>query len=338
MKTSDISPYTHSHSFGQDAKRQGESRTLIVIVITAIMMVVEISTGIAYGSMALLADGMHMASHTLALGINFFAYIYARKHAHDPRFSFGTGKVNALGGYTGAILLALFALMMAWESVERLINPTEIAFNSAILVAIIGLVVNGTSVFILGDNHSHGHGHGHSHEHHHHDEHEHKHSHGHEHAHEHQDETHTHHHSEHHHDHNLRSAYLHVMADALTSVTAIIALLAAKYFGWIWMDPIMGIVGSILVAKWSMGLLKQTSSSLLDHQAPEQIVDSVRHTVEHHEAIAITDLHVWSIGPNIYSVIIAVLSSDQNAAASIRSQLDSDQFPHVTIEVHTPQS
>ncbi|MBR9986822.1 MAG: CDF family Co(II)/Ni(II) efflux transporter DmeF, partial [Desulfosarcina sp.] len=181
----------HSHSFGQDHKRPGESRTIIVIVVTAVMMVVEIITGMLFGSMALLADGLHMASHAAALSINAFAYIYARRHAHDERFSFGTGKVNALGGFAGAVLLAVFAVMMAVESVVRLINPVAIAFNQAIFVAIIGLAVNGLSMLILGhkDGPHHGHDHGHDHDH-------------------------------HHHDHNLRSAYLHVLADALTSFLA----------------------------------------------------------------------------------------------------------------------
>lgn len=321
MNKLDISKWQHGHSFGHDAKRPGESRTLIVIVITAIMMVVEISTGIAYGSMALLADGMHMASHALALGINYFAYIYARHHAHDLRFSFGTGKVNALGGFSGAILLALFAIMMAWESVDRLIHPTEIAFNSAILVAIIGLIVNGASVFILGGDHHHGHGHDHGL---HHDE---KHSkeahHGH----------HAHSHGHHHHDHNLRSAYLHVLADALTSVTAIIALLSAKYFGWIWMDPLMGIVGSILVAKWSIGLLKQTSRTLLDHQAPTEIVETVRQAIESDGHSRISDLHVWSIGIDQYGVILAVVSKTPMSPDAYRTRLDQDHFPHTTVEI-----
>ena len=319
MTEIDLSKYKHDHSFGQDAKRSGESRTLIVIVITAVMMVVEISTGIAFGSMALLADGMHMASHALALGINYFAYIYARRHAHDPRFSFGTGKVNALGGFSGAILLAIFAIMMAWESVERLISPTEIAFNSAIIVAIIGLVVNGGSVFILGGDHHHDHGDGHNH------------SHGHSHSHD--DHDHSAHEHHHHHDHNLRSAYLHVLADALTSVTAIIALLAAKYFGWIWMDPFMGIVGSLLVAKWSIGLLKQTSRTLLDHQAPEEVVNSVRHKIEEDGHSHITDLHVWSIGTNQFGVILTVASKSPLAAEDYRARLDSKHYPHTTVEI-----
>ena len=205
MSVPSASDNGHSHVFGQDARKAGERKTLLVIVLTAVMMVVEIAGGLAFGSMALLADGMHMASHTVALSIAAFAYWYARKHAADARFSFGTGKVNALGGYTGAILLALFALMMFVESVKRLVNPTEIAFNSAILVAVIGLMVNGASAMILGDQdhgHEHGHGHGDSHE----------------------------------HDHNLRSAYLHVIADALTPLTAIGGLLAGSIlagYGWI---------------------------------------------------------------------------------------------------------
>lgn len=312
MSENDINELKHDHSFGQDVKRSGESRTLIVIVITSVMMVVEISTGIAFGSMALLADGMHMASHALALGINYFAYIYARRHAHDPRFSFGTGKVNILGGYTGAILLAIFAIMMAWESVERLIQPTEIAFNSAIAVAIVGLLVNGASVFILGGDHhhDHDHSHGHSHDHPHHREHD-----------------------EPHHDHNLRSAYLHVMADALTSLTAIVALLAAKYFGWIWMDPLMGIVGSILVGKWSIGLLKQTSRELLDQQAPEEVMDAVRAAIEAKEDSHITDLHVWSIGPNQFAVILAIAARNPLPPDAYRARLDDQRFPHTTVEV-----
>jgi cation diffusion facilitator family transporter len=228
----------HGHSFGQEHRRPGEARTLIVIAITATMMVIEVAAGIAYKSMALLADGLHMASHAAALGITAAAYIYARKHAHDRRYSFGTGKVNALGGFTGAVLLGVFALMMAWQSVDRLINPVDIAFNQAILVAILGLIVNGASIFILGvKDHDHGHGHSHGHGHHH----------G-------------------HHDHALRSAYFHVMADALTSLLAIFALLAAKYYGLIWMDPLMGIVGAILVSRWSIGLVRDTSKILLDRQ------------------------------------------------------------------------
>ena len=218
-----------------------------MIAITATMMVVEILAGLAFASMALLADGLHMASHTAALGITVFAYVYARRHAHDPRYSFGTGKVNALGGFTGAVLLAAFAILMAAGSVERLINPATIAIDYAIMVAVLGLVVNGVCVVILNardGGHDHpGHAGG-----------------------DHPGETDHEHHAQH--DHNLRSAYLHVLADALTSVLAIVALLGAKYLGFTWMDPVMGIVGAVLVARWSIGLLRASGAVLLDRRGP----------------------------------------------------------------------
>ncbi|MDQ8192853.1 CDF family Co(II)/Ni(II) efflux transporter DmeF [Coraliomargarita sp. SDUM461004] len=327
MSQIDVSKWQHSHSFGQETRKVGESRTLWVIAITAFMMVIEIAAGVMFGSMALLADGLHMASHTAALGITAFAYMYARKHAHDRRFSFGTGKVNALGGFTGALLLAVFAIVMSWESVERLLNPTEIAFNSAIGVALVGLIVNGVSVFILGADHHHDHDH-HDHDHHHHNQGGHHNSHAH-HSHDAAAEQ-----AEAGHDHNLRSAYLHVMADALTSVTAIIALLAAKYFGWIWMDPIMGIVGSVLVAKWSIGLLKQTSQILLDFQAPQPVLDQVKHAIESDGHSQLSDLHIWSIGPNRYSVIAAIVSARPEVSEVYQARLDATQFPHVTVEIH----
>ena len=321
----DISRWQHTHTFGQDVKQRGETRTMIVIAITGIMMAVEIATGLAFGSMALLADGVHMASHAVALSINVFAYIYARRNASNASFSFGTGKVNALGGYSGAILLAIFAVMMAVESIKRLISPTAIAFNQAICVAVLGLLVNGASVFILGDNHTHHHGGDHEHPDHdqHHEEDGHEHEHG----------THSHHH--HGHDHNLRSAYLHVLADALTSVTAIIALLAAKYFGWIWMDPVMGIAGSLLVAHWSIGLLRQSSRVLLDRQAPSHMMDAVREAVEQDGHSKVADLHVWSVAPNVFSVILSVCTNKPATPDEYRKRLDPEQFPHVTVEVNS---
>lgn len=332
MHDHDISRRQHDHRFGQDLKKPGEARTRIVIVLTLTMMLVEIIAGIVYGSMALLADGIHMASHAVALGINAFAYVYARRHAGNPAFSFGTGKVNALGGYTGAVLLAFFALMMAWESVERLFNPTPIAFNHAILVAVVGLVVNGASVFILGDHHHHDHDHGHSH--HHEDDGDHEDDHHHAEHHDHHDHDHPHHDHHHHHDHNLRSAYLHVLADALTSVTAIVALLAAKYFGWVWMDPLMGIVGSLLVGRWSLGLLRQTSHTLLDRQLEEPIVAKVRHAIEADGHSHVTDLHAWEIGPRIRSLIVSVAAKENLTPDDYRQRIDSGDFQHVTIEVH----
>ena len=297
----------HAHIFGQDVRRPGEKRTLIVIAITGAMMLVEIITGILFGSMALLADGLHMASHAAALGINAFAYIYARRHARDSRFSFGTGKVNALGGFSGAILLALFALLMAWESFHRLLNPVDIVFNQAILVACLGLVVNGACVFILGaGDHRHAHERGQEHDDHH-----------------------------HHHDHNLRSARLHVLADALTSILAIVALLAAKYFGFVWMDPVMGVVGAILVARWSLGLLRTSGWVLLDRQGPESIRNQIAESIRRDGDSDIADLHLWSIGPGVHAVAIAVVARDPATPDQYRERLPRHLgLAHVTIEVH----
>jgi len=294
-----LSRWRHSHAFGQDKKQSGEFRTFIVIAITSSMMLVEIVAGLAFGSMALLADGLHMGSHTIALSINAFAYVYARRNANNERYSFGTGKVNTLGGYTGAILLAVVASMMAWESVERLIAPISIAFNQAIIVAVLGLVVNGASVFILGINQ----GHGHEHEH-------------------------------HRHDHNLRSAYFHVLADAITSLLAIFALLVGKYFGAVWMDSVMGVVGAALVARWSLGLLKSTGVILLDQQSSKETQDSIRKTIENDDN-RIVDLHLWAVGPDIYSAVISIVSRFPQQPEYYKSLLANDlTLDHVSIEVH----
>ena len=304
--------WNHEHSFGQDKKRSSETRTIIVILITASMMCIEIVAGLAYGSMALLADGLHMASHTAALSISAYAYYFARKRAHDRSFSFGTGKVNSLGGYTGAILLLIFALMMVYESIHRLLKPEDILYNQAILVAVIGLIVNGASMLILGHDEHHHHGHDH---------------HGHDH----------HGHDHHGHDHNLRAAYLHVLADTLTSFLAIIALLAAKFYAWNWMDPIMGIIGAILITKWSIGLLKQSGNVLLDRQGPDHLVKSVEKVIKSMPSKPeIVDLHIWLIGPNIFSAAITVLANEEKCIGClIKSEIKNiSAIVHTTIEVH----
>ena len=309
MHTRTTHQWQHEHVFGQDEVRTGERRTLWVIVITATMMVVEITTGLAYGSMALLADGLHMGSHTAALGITTIAYIYTRRCATDSRFCFGTGKVNAFAGYTSAVLLALFALLMAWESITRLYNPVDIAFNQAIVVAILGLVVNGASMLMLGDDHhNHDHGLPHSNPHHH-------------------DHTHA--------DHNLQAAYLHVLADALTSLLAIFALLAGKFLGLNWMDPAMGIVGAILVARWSLGLIRDTSGVLLDHQAPGAILKQTRNAIEGVDDNRVADLHIWSIGPGIYSATIAVVSDMPKPPEHYKILIPKELgIVHTIVEVH----
>lgn len=321
MTQQDIDTCAHDHIYGQENARynKAEKRTLIVLVLTVITMVVEIWAGIAFGSVALLADGLHMGSHATALGINAFAYYYARKYARDPRFSFGTGKVNALGGYTGAILLGAFAFTMAYEGFERLMNPVEIQFNWAIGVAVVGLIVNGVSVWILGvENHDCGHSHGHSHAH--------SHDHGHKHDHKHEPIQGK--------DFNLSAAYAHVMADALTSVLAIAALLCGKYFGLIWMDPIMGLLGAVLILHWSYGLLKETGGHLLDHQAPQDMRKKVKDALSRQDDVSILDLHVWAIAPGIYAAIISLNAQEPRDPDYYKSLIPSNLgIKHITIEV-----
>ena len=295
MHTESIERWVHNHTFGQDEKRSAEKRTLIVSVVTLLTMAAEIGAGLAFGSMALLADGLHMGSHASALAISVFAYRYTRTHAKDARFNFGTGKVNSLAAFASATMLALFALVMAWESIGRFISPVPIGFNSAILVATLGLIVNGACLAIFG-------GHGHSHE---------------------------------HKDHNLRSAYLHVLADALTSVLAIIALLAGKYLGQQWLDPFMGLVGATLVVRWSWGLLRSSTRVLLDMQAPEEVGEAIRRAIESEGDNRIADLHVWSVGPGIYAAEIAIVSSRPLDPDSYYNILPGDLgLVHVTVETH----
>jgi cation diffusion facilitator family transporter len=301
------------HVFGQDQPTANERKTLAVVVITAVTMIVEIVAGLVYGSMALLADGLHMASHAAALGIAVAAYRYARRHAADPRYSFGTGKVGTLAGYTGALMLGAFAVGMAAKSVERLLSPVAIAVDQALAVAVLGLVVNGISVAILGVSEpttpaEAGEDHGH-------------------------DPNHP------HHDHNFRSAYLHVLADALTSVCAIAALLAAKYGGMTWLDPAMGIVGAVLVASWSIGLVRQSGGVLLDRQAPDAVAEAVRHAVESVPGTVVVDLHVWTVGPGRRAAILALETTSPLEPEGYRSRLPADLgLVHVNVEVNTRRS
>ena len=293
------SDHGRRHVFGQDQRKSGEAKTIIVIVIAALMMVVEITTGLLFGSMALLADGLHMATHTLALAISAIAYVYARRHADDPRFSFGTGKVNSLAGFTSAVLLAGFAALMAWESIERFLHPTSIQFTQAIAVAVVGLGVNVASALVLNSaRHSHD-----------------------------QPEDHG---SHHHVDHNLRAAYIHVVADALTSILAIAALVMGKYLGWTWLDPVMGIVGALLVGRWSIGLLRMAGSVLLDRQAEPEMLQQVRQVLEAEESSIVKDLHLWPIGPGLFALSASITVADGVMPERFRSLFS--HLPHI---VHT---
>lgn len=257
-----------------------------MIAITVVMMVAEISGGIAFGSMALLADGWHMGTHAGAFLITALAYSISRRHANDPLFSFGTGKIGVLGGFASAVVLGVVALFMASESLQRAFSPLPIDFNEALGVAIVGLVVNLVCARLLHDSHRH-------HDHHHH-------SHSHSHAHD--------------HDLNRRAAFLHVLADALTSVTAILALLGGKYFGWIWLDPAMGLVGSALVASWAVGLLRDTGGILLDRTPTDtDLRDEIRKTVESDDGSRIVDLHVWRVAPERFAAIVSIVGHSPRA-------------------------
>ena len=299
--------WQHDHTFGTDERRQGERRTRWVVALTVTMMVIEIVAGTVYGSMALLADGWHMGTHAAALGVAVFAYVYARRHAADPRYSFGTGKVGALAGFGSAVGLAVVALFVFIESAVRLNAPVTIRFNEAIAVAVIGLVVNLVSALLLGEHHEHEH----------------------EHEHEHDDA------GVHHHDHNLRGAYLHVLADALTSVLAIIALLAGKALGWTWMDPVMGLVGGAVIARWSYGLLRETSGVLLDGELSERRRSELRALVEAHADDRVADLHVWRVGPRHLAAIVSVVTSRPQPPEHYKQRLAAMRdLAHVTVEVH----
>ena len=308
MHHSNLSRWQHAHDFAPDSST-AERRTRLVIAITATMMIVEIAAGMLYGSMALLADGWHMSTHVAAFLITALAYFFSRRHAVDPRFSFGTGKMGVLGGFASAVVLAVIALLMAGESVHRFFAPQPIQFNQAIGVAVIGLVVNLVCALLLKDD-PHHHHHGHAHDH----------GHGHGHG---------------HHDLNLRAAYVHVLADALTSVTAIAALTAGKFLGWVWLDSVMGIVGSAVVSVWAYGLVREASGILLD-RTPESsdLPDEIRRAVESDGDSRISDLHVWQLGSGKFAALVSIVAHEPRAAESYRELFrEHEELVHVTVEV-----
>lgn len=299
--------HTHDHVFLGSAHDENAKRTLWVVALTVVMMIGEITAGYITGSMALLADGFHMATHAGALGIAAAAYGYAKRHASSQRYSFGTGKVGDLGGFASALILGMVSLGIGVESVMRLLQPTDVQFGTATLIAIAGLIVNIVSALLLGHGHSHGH------------EHSHEHSHEHEHAH-------------HGHDNNLKSAYVHVLADALTSVLAIAALLAGRYLGWVWLDPVMGIVGAIVIARWAWTLMGATAAVLLD-QTDAHVAEEIRELVETPGDATITDLHVWRVGPQAHAAIVSVVGDATANAESIRERLKPvHEVSHLTVE------
>ena len=303
MTTPIATDHSHPHDFLGAAHDDNARRTRWVVALTAAMMIGEIVAGYLTGSMALLADGFHMATHAGALGVAAAAYVYAKRHVANPRYSFGTGKVGELAGFASALILFMIALGIAIVSAIRLANPVPVAFGDATLVAVLGLAVNIASAFLLSG--SPGHDHGHDHDHHH------GHSHG--------------------HDNNMRAAYIHVLADALTSVLAIVALLAGRYLGWIWLDPLMGIVGAIVIARWSWTLVRDTSAVLLDAADPH-LIEEVRECIEGPGDARIADLHVWRVGPQAHAAIVSVVGS--LSSQTVRDRLKPvHELGHLTIEL-----
>jgi cation diffusion facilitator family transporter len=299
------SQFQHSHDFVHDFSA-AERRTRIVIGITAVMMVLEITTGIISHSMALLADGWHMSTHVTAFLITAIAYYFTRRHASNERFSFGTGKIGVLGGFASAVVLSVVALLMAGESVHRIFVPLSIHFNEAISIACLGLVVNLVCAFLLKDDPHH----------HHYDDG------GHEHL------------GQHHHDLNLRAAYLHVLADAFTTLLAIIALTCGKFFGWSWLDPVVGIVGSGVVFSWAYGLLRDTSGLLLDRTpVSSDLPEEIRRAIESDGDSLVTDLHVWQVGTGKFAAIVSIVAHEPKSSDTYRELLrEHEELVHVTIE------
>jgi cation diffusion facilitator family transporter len=310
MHDEQIDLWEHHHLFNVD-KKSVEKSTLIVVIITFITMIAEILFGWISHSMALLADGWHMGTHAFALGISLIAYVMARKFAKDRSFTFGTWKIEILGAYTSAIVLGLVGLIMIYSSINRILHPLNIYYNQALLVAVIGLTVNVVCAVILNSG-------GHSHENAHHHE---------------EDDHHA--HSHHHEDLNLKSAYLHVVADALTSVLAIAALIGAKYFNFVWLDPFMGIVGAVLIIRWSYLLLKDTGGILLEREIENPINDEIKHEIESDGDSIISDLHVWKVAQNKYACIVSLVTAKNCSIEDYKKRLAKvHELAHVTIEVH----
>lgn len=307
--------WQHAHVF-DEGNPIAERNTLLAVVLTTVMMVIEIGGGWFYNSMALLADGWHMSSHALALGLSVAAYAAARQLAGHTRFTFGTWKIEVLAGYTSAILLVLVALLMAFQSIERLVSPTPIRYDQAIAIAAVGLLVNLACAWLLKD----AHGHDHRHEH---DHHGHGHGHGHRHA-------------EHHQDLNLRSAYLHVVADAATSVLAIFALFGGRLWGASWLDPLMGLVGAGLVAVWAWGLLRDSGRVLLDAEMDAPVVEEIREVIATSPVKArLCDLHVWRVGRGRYACIVALATEEEVSPDFFRARLGvHEELVHISVEVN----
>jgi cation diffusion facilitator family transporter len=306
MHARTLSLLQHDHNFAVINKK-AEKRTWWVLILTFLTMVLEVGAGIYFGSMALLADGWHMGTHVAAFMITIFAYRYSRAHAHDQTFAFSSGKVGVLGAFASSVALSVVALIMLIESGERLLHPLVIHFNEAIAIAGFGLFINLISALLLKGRHDHDHPHP--------DHHHHEHGHG-------------------HHDHNLKAAYVHVIADALTSVLAIIALVLGKYYGWQWLDPVMGIVGALIITRWAYLLVKETSPILLDESIGADYSRAIIDRIESDADNRIADLHIWRVAPNHFAVIISLVTHHPQPPEYYKALLkDFRKLSHITVEV-----
>lgn len=313
MSRTELSQWQHSHEF-DSGNPLAERATWRVLVLSAVMMLVEIFSGWWTGSLALLADGWHMGTHVAAMGITAGAYWLARRFARDERFAFGTFKIEVLGGFASALILGMVALLMVSESIEHLVTPHPIQFDQALIVAVIGLLVNVASVWLLGDHHA-GHGHDHDHDHDHDSE------------------------MPHSHDLNWRAAYVHVLADAATSLLAIVALLGGKWANWLWLDAATALVGAVVVGVWSINLIRETSRVLLDREMDHALVTSIREAIESDGHSHISDLHLWRVGRAHFACIVGVVTHESRTPHDYRQQLQPhDELVHVTIEVHRRES
>jgi len=320
MHSDSIEGWSHDHVFLGGQHARNERRTWAVVWLTVAMMIAEIIGGSMFGSMALLADGWHMSTHAAAIGVAALAYSYARRHAHDPRFAFGTGKLGELAGFTSAVVLAIIAIAIGFESLVRLAHPQAIAYGEAIAIAAVGLLVNLACAWLLRDDHDHHHGHHHAH---------------HQAADDHHDHDHADHHAGHdgHRDNNLRAAYVHVLADAATSVLAIGGLLLARAFGWVWIDALVGLVGSCVIASWAYGLMRDAGAVLLDAVPNANIAQAIRQRLEI-GGDRISDLHLWQVGPGHQSAIISVVTDTPQPPSSYKARLAGIHgLSHITVEV-----
>jgi cation diffusion facilitator family transporter len=323
MHSKSLDDWTHDHVFLGRRHDRNERRTWLVVWLTIAMMIAEIVGGTLFGSMALLADGWHMSTHAAAIGVAALAYRYARRHARDPRFAFGTGKLGELAAFTSAVALAMIALAIGYESALRVANPQPIAYGEAIAVACVGLAVNLVCAWLLRDDHDHHHGHDHGH--HGHDHHGHDHQ-GHS-----QDEARA--APKHHRDNNLQAAYVHVLADAATSVLAIGGLLLARAFGWVWIDPVVGLIGAGVIASWAYGLMRDSGAVLIDVVPDGDTAGAIRQCLET-DGDRVCDLHLWQIGPGHHAAIVSIVTDHPRPPAFYKARLaDIDRLSHVTIEV-----